>query len=282
MNAAKLPEIKPESVEKKTNKGHLTKEIQMHREYVVRESERDVVAMMWEYSNGYMLEWHHHERTQLLYPSTGVITVRTPESVWVGTPEKAVLLPAGVDHQVKMSGVVEMRSLFLSESVVPDSATDCCLVDISPMLRELLRHVITIPQQYDPEGADGRLMQVILDQISLTPSQVIRLPQPEDEKIRWIERHLIENPADPRSLEDWAKEVGTSSRTLTRRFRDDISISFREWRLRLRLVAAIRSLAEGDSVAKTAHDVGFCSESAFIKQFKKATGKTPGRYFQKD
>ena len=282
MTAAKLPETKPECIEKRTNRGHLSKAMQIHRESVVRGSERDVVAMMWEYSNGYMLEWHHHERTQLLYPSTGVITVRTPESVWVGTPEKAVLLPAGVDHQVKMSGVVEIRSLFLSDSVVPNSTVDTCLVDISPMLRELLKHVMHIPHQYDLDGADGRLMQVILDQISLTPSQVIRLPQPEDEKIRWIERHLIENPADPRSLEDWAKELGTSSRTLTRRFRDDISISFREWRLRLRLVASIRSLAEGDSVAKTAHDVGFCSESAFIEQFKKATGKTPGRYFQKD
>ena len=260
----------------------MSEEIQQHREALVRGIERDVVALMWEYSSGYLLGWHHHERTQLLYPSTGVITVRTPESVWVGTPEKAVLLPASVDHQVKMSGAVEMRSLFLADGVVPESTTDCCLVDISPMLRELLRHIVTIPKSYDQEGSDGRLMQVILDQISLTPSQVIRLPQPEDEKIRWIERRLIDNPADSRSLEDWAKEVSTSSRTLTRRFRDDISISFREWRLRLRLVAAIRFLAEGCSVAKTGHDVGFCSESAFIEQFKKATGKTPGRYFQKD
>lgn len=282
MNTAKLPPLKPENIEYPPNKGHMSGEIQQYRESLVQNTERDVVALMWEYSNGYIFGWHHHERAQLIYPATGVITVRTPESVWVGTPEKAVLLPAGVAHQVKMSGVVEMRSLFLSDNVVPDSVADCCLVDISPMLRELLRHVTTIPKQYDPEGPDGRLMQVILDQISLTPSQVIRLPQPESEKIRWIERHLMDNPADPRSFEDWAKEVGTSSRTLTRRFRDDISMSFREWRLRLRLVAAIRSLAEGHSVAKTAHDSGFCSESAFIEQFKKATGKTPRRYFQKD
>lgn len=281
MNAETLPTNKPKTTDDLIDAGPMTRQDRMRREAMIRETGRDVVALMWKYSSGYLLDWHQHERIQLLYPSTGVITVRTEKSAWIATPDKALLIPAGCNHEVKMSGVVEMRSLFLNDCVVAENIADCCLVDISPMLRELLRHVVNLPKEYDPEGADGRLMQVILDQISLTPSVVINLPQPANEKIRWIERHLLDNPADARSLEDWAKELGTSSRTLSRRFREDITMSFRDWRLRIRLLAAIKSLALGNSVSKTAHDVGFCSESSFIKRFKKATGQTPGRYFQK-
>ncbi|WP_172806945.1 AraC family transcriptional regulator [Endozoicomonas arenosclerae] len=257
----------------------MTREDHEVRETLVRETPKDVVALMWDYSNGYLLDWHRHERAQLLYPSTGVITVRTPRSAWIATPEKALLIPAGLDHQVKMRGVVEMRSLFLTQSALPRVSTECALVNVSSMLRELLRHAVHLPKEYDEQGADGRLIKVILDQVDLTSSRAVSLPQPSDEKIRWIERHLIDSPADKRSIEDWANLVNVSSRTLARRFQEDIKMPFRDWRQRLRLLAAIRLLADGHSVTQTAHDVGFSNTSAFIAYFKQATGQTPGGYF---
>ncbi|MBQ0785293.1 MAG: helix-turn-helix transcriptional regulator, partial [Amphritea sp.] len=39
-------------------------------------------------------------------------------------------------------------------------------------------------------------------------------------------------------------------------------------------------IAEGDAVANIAQDLGYNSQSAFITMFRKAVGKTPGRYFE--
>ncbi|MGI9273279.1 MAG: hypothetical protein ACR2PT_00280 [Endozoicomonas sp.] len=52
------------------------------------------------------------------------------------------------------------------------------------MLWELLRHAFYLPNKYDERGADGWLINVILDQVNLTPSACIRLPRPGDDKPR--------------------------------------------------------------------------------------------------
>jgi len=51
-----------------------------------------------------------------------------------------------------------------------------------------------------------------------------------------------------------------------------------EWRRRLRLLHAVRLLAEGEPVTTVALDVGYSSVSAFIAVFKRAFGATPKHF----
>ena len=51
-----------------------------------------------------------------------------------------------------------------------------------------------------------------------------------------------------------------------------------EWRRRLRLLHAVRRLAEGEPVTCVALEVGYSSVSAFIAVFRKTFSTTPGRY----
>jgi AraC-like DNA-binding protein len=51
-----------------------------------------------------------------------------------------------------------------------------------------------------------------------------------------------------------------------------------EWRRRLRLLHAVRLLAEGEPVTTVALEIGYSSVSAFIAVIRKAFGATPGRY----
>lgn len=51
-----------------------------------------------------------------------------------------------------------------------------------------------------------------------------------------------------------------------------------EWRRRLRLLHAVRLLAEGEAVTGAALASGYSSVSAFIAVFRKEFGTTPGRY----
>lgn len=73
---------------------------------------RAVVAMGTDYPDGYLLPRHRHRRAQLLYGASGVMQVRTGDAGWVVPPQRAVWIPPGVEHEVRMLGV-STRSLYI-------------------------------------------------------------------------------------------------------------------------------------------------------------------------
>ena len=88
---------------------------------------------------------------------------------------------------------------------------------------------------------------------------------------------LEKNPADERSLAQWAKQVHTTERTLERRCQQHLGLSFSDWRQRLRVVKALAMLETGQSVETIALDLGYSSASAFIAMFRRMTGTTPDK-----
>ena len=105
---------------------------------------------------------------------------------------------------------------------------------------------------------------------------------PNGGPIAEIADHLKEYPNDERTLEDWATQLGTTSRTLARHFKQNTDMTFGQWRQQARLLEALRRLAAGQAVSLIAQDLGYSSQSAFSTMFKKALGVTPGQYFQND
>lgn len=53
-----------------------------------------------------------------------------------------------------------------------------------------------------------------------------------------------------------------------------------KWRQQLRLMEAMRLLAEGAKVTHAALEAGYSTPSAFIAMFGKALGTTPAAYFR--
>jgi AraC-like DNA-binding protein len=58
-------------------------------------------------------------------------------------------------------------------------------------------------------------------------------------------------------------------------------MTFGKWRQQLRLMSAMRILAEEASVTRAALEAGYSTPSAFINMFRKALGTTPALYFRK-
>jgi len=94
-----------------------------------------------------------------------------------------------------------------------------------------------------------------------------------------VARALLENVADDRTLEEWAKCAGMSRRTFTRCFSAEMGMPFGRWRQQARLFAALERLAQHESVTNVAIAVGYDSLSAFIEMFLATLGTTPSRYF---
>jgi len=241
---------------------------------------RDVVAMALDYPNGYVIPFHHHPRAQLLYAVAGVMTVTTEKGIWVVPPQRGVWIPPMIEHQIVTSGQLSMRTLYIRKDAVPGLPVDCCVANITSLLRELILYMVNLPIPYPLGGPEERIVAVVFDQIRSLSMVPLNLPRPKDPRLQTIHKALTEDPANSSTLEQWGRQVGASERTLARIFRTETGMSFRQWRQQFKLLEALKYLATDMPVTTVAMNLGYDSVSAFIHMFKKAVGKTPANYFK--
>src|SRR6266436_5596595 len=72
----------------------------------------ELASVSAELAHGHVIPEHSHPEDQLLFASSGVMTMRTKQGVWVVPPMRAVWIPADTPHSVAMSGAVSMRTLY--------------------------------------------------------------------------------------------------------------------------------------------------------------------------
>jgi AraC-like DNA-binding protein/quercetin dioxygenase-like cupin family protein len=239
-----------------------------------------VAAKAFEYAPGEHVPPHRHGRHQLLSASRGVMTVHTPRGAWVVPPHRGVWIPARVRHSIDMSGSVSMRTLYLRVDVARRWPDGCRVVNVPPLLRELILDAVERGGLDRAVPAQRHLVDVLLDQLDALPAAPLHLPEPRDARARRVTALLRDHPSDRRSFTALARGSGASRRTLERLFRSEIGMSFGRWRQQLRLSQALRLLAAGQAVTAVALDVGYESPSAFVAAFRRAFGTTPARYFR--
>lgn len=223
--------------------------------------------------------WHAHRRAQLIHASTGVLTVRTAAGRWVVPPERAVWIPAGVDHQVSSPRSFRLRTLYI-DADLPLVPTTCCVVHLDRLVQELLAAAAASDPLAPSTPADDRLIRVVLDRLSDLAVAPLHLPSPRDPALRRIADALAARLAEPQPLAALAAEAGLHPRTAARRFMAETGMTVGRWRQQLRLLTALEALGAGASVTRVAFDVGYADVSSFIAAFKSATGSTPARYFR--
>lgn len=240
---------------------------------------RPVAAFAVDYPNGHVIPWHSHPRAQLIHATRGVMTVGTGDATWVVPPHRALWMPAGVEHTIRASGQLALRTLYINSDAAPDLPAACRVITVTPLLLQLILRAIDLPTLYDANGPEGRLVQVMMDEIARLPEAPLNLPAPTDPRLKRVADALIVAPGDSRSLAAWGRAVGASERTLARLFPIETGLSFRQWRERARLMHALSRLADGEAVTSVALDLGYDSPSAFTAMFRRALGAPPSRYF---
>ena len=240
---------------------------------------RPIGAMAKDFADGFYIAPHAHPRHQLIHASSGVMRISTPQSAFVVPPHRAVWMPAHVVHDVRMAGAVAMRTLYVTPEAVASLPKECGVVAVSPLLRELILRATSLPLLYDENGAEGRVMALILDELRVLPVLPLNLPMPRDARLLKICRAILDDPSDTSTLAGWGKRIGASSRTLARGFQRETGLSFARWRQQARLLEALSRLAQGHSVTTIALDLGYDSPSAFTNMFRRALGRTPSTYF---
>jgi AraC-like DNA-binding protein len=233
------------------------------------------------YASSYRIESHQHPWHQFLYAISGAMTVSTDRSSWMIPTGRAVFIPAGSAHAIRMWGTVEMRTLYLAPARTRFENAECRVTEVTPLLRELILRTVERIGLDSRAAHDARLIGLLEDEIQTAIAQAadspLVLPMPADERAKALACRVLESPLIGDGVDDLAKQHGVARRTLERRFRDETGMSFGMWRQKARLLDSIRLLAEGKSVTDAALDTGYSSVSAFIAAFKGTFGYTPGR-----
>jgi AraC-like DNA-binding protein len=146
---------------------------------------------------------------------------------------------------------------------------------VEPLLRALLGHLATSEADRVREHSEAIVLDLLSRKLS---SPAVELPMPIDERARRVVDAILAEPTHPWGVEDWATEVGASTRTLSRVLLDETGMSFSQWRVQARLRLAMSLLVDSVPVAVVGRRVGYQTTSAFVSAFRRLTGVTPGLY----
>lgn len=233
---------------------------------------------------------HWHTRTQVLFGASGVMRVGTPRRLWIVPPTRALWIPAHVVHEIRMSGSVDMRTLYIDAQHIAGMPNDCAVLDVTPLMRELIVRVTAdAPSVQDAAAVQAAadaardsdyplLTTLILAELRRLPSCGFDLPLPESADLRALCARVLADLAELQGAQAYADALGISSKTLYRRFLSETGLTFVRWLQQAKLLEAVRRLAQGQPVTTVALDLGYQSPSAFTAMFHRALGRPPKTY----
>lgn len=239
---------------------------------------RPIAVLTDEYPSGFHDPLHSHPRAQLVYAISGVTILTTQNASYVALPQRAIWVPAGVEHEVFCRGRVQIRTLYISPEAAPDLPQSCHVFEVSNLLRELIIAAAELPIEYALEGTEAHIMALILDMIRAAPRIPLFVPMPVNKRLAHVCSMILADPAQDTALDEWADAAAMGRRTFTRTFRRETGMSFETWRRQVRLIDALSRIATGHSVASAALDVGYNSPSAFAAVFRRTFGAPPTHY----
>ncbi len=241
---------------------------------------RDVLAIGTDYLPNILLDTHVHRRAQFLYGATGLIEVSTADGEWVIPPDSGVWIPENTPHETRMLNV-STRSLYIEPAAAPRHGTQCEVVRVSPLLRQLLLDAVDMPIEYDEMGRDGMMIKLILHEIQRAEPLPFFAPIPRDENLGRLCRNFLRSPQITSSPQEWAEQLHKSERSFSRFFSAQTGMPFSEWRQQACLLSALANISAGKAITEVALELGYNSASSFSTMFKKWLGQTPSSFINK-
>ena len=237
------------------------------------------------YRKGVRLGTHMHREAQLVYAARGTMQVTTPKGRWLVPPDRAVWVPAFLEHSIDVLADIEMRTLYfdlewLKRQQRGEGLDAEYVVRVSRLLHE------TILALFDGRNNSERaqvLIRLALLELHAAEDSATFIPLPHEPRCRRAADIVLNDPTGDHEIETLAQTVGTSARTLSRLFAAETQLSFKTWCQRARIAAAIEKLSTeaNVSVKQLASELGYASVPAFSHAFRQVTGKTPTEFSEK-
>jgi len=237
---------------------------------------------------------HSHAWAQVAISISGVARITAGHSTYLVPAWRAVWIPPGIEHVVTVIEAAELRTLYVHQDAqtigpgVPPAERKlwrgCRVLEISPLMRELVLQMDIGQDGAEPPGADmlareRRLGELALDELRRAAPVRLGIELPQDKRLRALCEAVLADPSRHATLDGWAADTGASTRTVARLFRQQLGTSFGPWRQQVLLARALILAAQGKPMGVIAADLGYASASAFTAMVRRSVGAPPGRFF---
>ncbi|KIC21587.1 AraC family transcriptional regulator [Leisingera sp. ANG-Vp] len=215
------------------------------------------------YADGYVSTWHDHPRHQLVYAVAGLMMAEADGTAWAVPAGSGLIVPAGMLHEIRMAGEVQLQSLYVAPGEEGAEAMAACrAVAVSPLLAGLIEALCAMGNPWPLPPRAHHLSRLILLELAAAPDTPLALPYPRDGRLRRVCDALMAAPGSVRTIDHWAALAGMSRRSFTRSFSQETGFSFGRWRERLRCQLALRARAQGGDMERVAQELGYASRRA--------------------
>lgn len=225
--------------------------------------------------------WHFHDLHQVEYALSGLVEVEDTSGHYLLPPQQAAWIPAGVVHESTLHTTVRTISVFFEPKLVDDPGDRVRILAVAPLVREMIIGSLRWPIDRGESEPITRSYFVTLAHLigeTLEHEAPLRLPTCSDPLVTAAMAYTQENLQSV-SIDQVARAVGASPRTIRRRFETCAGLSWRSYLYQARILKAMALLAQPErSILQIALDVGFNSLNAFGRAFASRFGETPSSY----
>ena len=238
---------------------------------------------------------HSHPWAQLAFSTTGITRLTVEHGSYLVPPSRALWIPPDVEHAVTVVEDATLLTLYLHQprgrcgpGPLPAAEQapwrECRVMEVTELLRALVAQLDLTPDGAGELGADQLkrerlLAAIVLDELRRAPALRLGVALPRDKRLRALCQAVLDEPARHRTLDAWARDAGASPRTMARLFRDELGVSFGQWRQQVFLSRALGMAAEGRPMGQIAGELGYASASAFTAMVRRSVGQPPRRFF---
>lgn len=234
-----------------------------------------IASLAYEYAADHRVAVHAHGSHQLIYAISGLMEVTVDRSLWLIPPQFAIWVPAKTLHSIRMPRPVSMRTLYLKQGLAAAMPSQCRVLQVAPLLRELTVEIVRIGKLSERRPLHRALCELAVAQVEAASPVPLVLAMPQERRARGVADALLADLSANPALEEICARCGASLRTVQRLFRQEVGTDVETWRRQARLVKGLEILLDGRSVKEAAFTVGYRRASAFVAMFRDFLGLPP-------
>lgn len=231
--------------------------------------------------------WRENTYGTLSVMESGLVTARTAEESLIYSSGMLVYIPPGLPYRTEIltkniSGwyvtIPKERVGFLPSNRIQVLKPSKLILGISD---EIVSWGILSEKNKTP--VQRRLVMAFLDELAkIPPMRHLTVPMPAHSGLCIVAGRIMQDPADKKGIDFWAKVAGMSRRSFTGYFSSETGLSFSLWRQRVKIHSSIKSLLSGKSVTETAAELNYPTTSAFSDTFRRQIGISPKQYLKRE
>lgn len=241
--------------------------------------------LVWHQANwNFPDEFHHHQMGQLIYVEKGFQYIETTDKKYIIPHYHCAWIPTNELHKTTSSfSNVHLRTLYFRSPPDQDFFKEVHIFLAPTVLREMILYSERYSQQQKIDRIGQSFLTTILANLKemCQEAHSFSFPIPKSAELHQLINHLHTHFQEPLKMNEVALNFGFSTRTLERRFDQEIGISPAHYFKMIRLLKAIELLTQGNlNISEIAYQVGYTNATSFNKTFKKYFKQSPTSYLK--